>query len=92
MKVLAIISLAIAIGVASYEATMWLGKSDLAVVITAIAVAIILQSSYALVKKQGFSASYLSQVRHGKRKPSHKVLSKKQEVATEGFEPTTKGL
>ena len=51
MKVLAIISLAIAIGVASYEATMWLGKSDLAVVITALAVAIILQSSYALVKK-----------------------------------------
>jgi len=51
MKVLAIISLAIAIGVAIYEAAMWLGKSDLAVVIIALAVAIIFQSAYSLTKK-----------------------------------------
>jgi transcriptional regulator with XRE-family HTH domain len=33
-----------------------------------------------LAKAIGILASYLSQVRPGKRKPSHKVLSKKQET------------
>ena len=51
MKALAVISLAIAIGVAVYEGTMWFGKSDLAVVIIALAVAIMFQSAYALTKK-----------------------------------------
>ncbi len=51
MKALPIISLAIAIGIAGYEATMWLGKSDLAFVIIALAVAIIFQSAYSLVRK-----------------------------------------
>lgn len=51
MKVLAIISLIIAIGVAGYEGVVWLGKSDLAPVIIALAVAIIFQSAYALTGK-----------------------------------------
>jgi hypothetical protein len=51
MKALAIISLAIAIGVAGYETTKWFGKSDLAVVIIALAVAIMFQAAYSLVRK-----------------------------------------
>lgn len=50
MKALAIISLAIAIGVAGYETT-WLGKSELAFVIIALAVAIMFQAVYALTKR-----------------------------------------
>jgi len=51
MKALAVISLAIAIGVAIYEGTMWFGKSSLSPVIIALAVAIIFQSAYSLTKK-----------------------------------------
>lgn len=51
MKALAVISLAIAIGVAVYEGTMWFGKTSLAPVIIALAVAIIFQSAYAITKK-----------------------------------------
>jgi hypothetical protein len=53
MKALAVISLAIATGVAIYEGTMWFGKSDLAIVIIALAVAIMFQSAYSLTKKYG---------------------------------------
>lgn len=52
MKALAIIALVIAIGVAGYEATMWLGKSDLAPIIIALAVAIMFQSAYSLTRKE----------------------------------------
>lgn len=48
MKVLPIISLIIAIGIAGYEGTMWLGKTSLAPVIIALAVSMILQSAYLL--------------------------------------------
>jgi len=51
MKALAVISLAIAIGIAGYEAVNWLGKSSLSPVIIALAVAIIFQSAYSLTKK-----------------------------------------
>jgi hypothetical protein len=49
MKALPIISLAIAIGIAGYEAVVWLGKTGLAPVIIALAVAIMLQSAYQVV-------------------------------------------
>lgn len=52
MKVLAVISLIIAIGVAGYEGVVWLGKSSLAPVIIALAVAIIFQSAYALTRRE----------------------------------------
>lgn len=51
MKALVIIALAIGIGIAGYETVRWLGKSDLAFVIIALAVAIIFQSAYSLVRK-----------------------------------------
>jgi hypothetical protein len=51
MKVLPIIALCIAIGIAGYEGTMWLGKTSLAPVIIALAVAIMLQSAYAFAKR-----------------------------------------
>lgn len=44
MKILAIIALVIAIGIAGYEAT-WFGRSSLAPVIFALAVALILQAA-----------------------------------------------
>jgi len=51
MKALAVTSLAIAIGVAIYEGTMWFGKTGLAPVIIALAVAIMFQSAYSLARK-----------------------------------------
>lgn len=51
MKTLPIIALCIAIGIAGYEGTVWLGKTGLAPVIIALAVAIIFQSAYSLTKK-----------------------------------------
>lgn len=51
MKALAIVSLIIAIGIAGYEAT-WFGKSSLAPVLFALAVAIIFQAAYALTIKE----------------------------------------
>ena len=51
MKILVVITLVIAIGVAGYEGVVWLGKSDLAPVIIALAVAIMFQSAYSLTRK-----------------------------------------
>lgn len=50
MKALAVVSLIIAIGVAIYEVT-WFGKSSLAPVIFALAVALILQAAYLIQKE-----------------------------------------
>lgn len=46
MKVLPIIALIIAIGIAGYEGAVWWGKSGLAPVIIALAVAMMFLSAY----------------------------------------------
>lgn len=51
MKVFAWIPLAMGVGIAIYEGAVWYGKTDLAVVIIALAIAVSLQSVYMLTKK-----------------------------------------
>ena len=51
MKALAWISLAMGIGIAIYEGVIWYGKSELAPVIIALAIAITLQSAYSVFRK-----------------------------------------
>jgi len=52
MKALPIIALAIAIGIAGYEGTVWLGKTGLAPVIIALAIAIMFLAGYQLTREK----------------------------------------
>ena len=51
MKVLGWIPLVMGIGIAMYEGVTWYGRSELAPVLIALAIAIVFQSAYSLAKK-----------------------------------------